>query len=235
MTREQAYETLVRLERTLDMARLFVEEEIAPADELIYDLADIGRISGRLLAYLYDTNDDNMIRRFAALDNAVLFRLPGAYPPVVQVSAAESCRIFCRVRELERKQQRGATASTKQTPGRFTGIFTPERVERVFAELTESGIISGDLSVFRWWYGFGVQPDEPKPLTWLKSASLLAYYINQTAGAIPGKWNITAAAFVLAENKPIGMRYLSRCIAEINASSRELPKGFEDIDFILRN
>lgn len=234
MTREQAYETLVRLERTLDMARLFVEVEIAPADELIYDLANIGRISGRLLAYLYDTNDDNMIRRFAALDNAVLFRLPGAYPPVVQVSAAESCRIFCRVRELEREQQRGAPASTQQTPGRFTGVFNPERAERVFAELTENGIISGDLAVFRWWYGIGCRPNEPKPLTWLKSASLLAYYINQTAGAIPGKWSITAAAFMLAENKPISMRYLSRCIAAINGSTMGLPQGFEDVDYILR-
>lgn len=234
MTREQAYEALVTLERITDNARLFVEEDIPPGDALIYDLSNVGRISGRLLAYIYDTEDDRMIRLLSALDNSVLFRLTPDYPAVVKTSSAECCRIFCRVRELERDLQRRGDVSTQRTPARFIGVFAPERGRRVFDELTETGIISGDLAAFRWWYGLGSRPDELRPLTWLKSASLLAYYINQTAGAIPDKWSITAAAFVLTENKPIRAKYLSQCIAKINASTMEFPQGFEDIDFILR-
>ena len=133
----------------------------------------------------------------------------------------------------------GNLAKKQDENKRFSPAFSEDKMRIIYNRLINNNLID-DLPEEHFLYWFGVSDNLPqnlKPINWLKTQSLLAYFILQYNRAVKKNtqyWNIAANVF-LCKGKPLNTDSMTVAMSRLESGTgkKSLPQNAETIDFIL--
>ena len=118
----------------------------------------------------------------------------------------------------------------------FTRYFTDTERQKLFDGLVSGSFIPKDTHPKHFSYVFGgVKTADFKPLQWIGTLSLLAYFIDNGFSDTDGTnlWKITENCFTIKGKKP-NINSLKNVVSKYN-SYKNNPRGYDEIDNILSN
>lgn len=135
--------------------------------------------------------------------------------------------------DIERKTD---TFSTSH----FTRIFNEEEINILYSGL-KGRFMPEDLDFEHFCFVFGGIPLTPnkdpfKPLQWIRSQYLLAYFIYQLFSDTDSKnfWNIACNCFENKE-KPLNPNTMKKDMSDLKNGEKDKPKGFDKIDDLINS
>ena len=123
-----------------------------------------------------------------------------------------------------------------QQPRHYSTKYTLQEKEGLYTRLVKSKIISTKTSADDFYYMLsgGDIPSNFKPIGWLKSAALLAYFIQKMfEDTDKSIWEISKHCFTI-KGKPINKNSLKNARSKVLQKESNEPNGHENLDEIMK-
>ena len=156
----------------------------------------------------------------------------------------DPCMLYPGLKNEMEKQRffiLGQKSKNEDEQIRFFPIFTKDRMIELFRSLINKNMIDANTQEEHFLYWFGIQKDKPQNLRyirWIRSQVLLAYFINQYHLKLRREeqvnfWSVTNTVFRI-KDKRVNINSMSSAMSKMNKEERNYPKGYKEIDEILK-
>jgi hypothetical protein len=223
---------------------------ICPDLESIPKFLDVMNVKFKEVNYRYDTDINTIKDQYNGLNEHVKAEIISEQEADemfwnIDIIADRYNFIMCRIREIYstfRKMVKPLQADTVQPQQQphFTRQFTPDEQKKLYEGLKNGCFLPQETICSHFYHVFGgtAIPDNEtpfKPLVWQKSVGLLAYCIDNLFSDTDGTnlWETTINCFLWKGNKP-NKDTMKNTVSKYKQDYKEKPKGYEEIDTIIR-
>ncbi|MDD3078308.1 MAG: hypothetical protein PHH37_04270 [Paludibacter sp.] len=244
MEKIDIYKTIVKLNRIIETADLYLKKQLIFPIALIDDLGKIGDMGTEIEAYFKMSGNTNIIVEIEKIKRATLFQINSwcDIEPKTRLSITNCIRSLRNVvqnQQTENSQMDINTTPTKLTIHddiHFNSKETKENLKTIFEKLKKGGYLHSDSDLNAWLCVCGAVDgnEQVQPLKWAKDQELLAHLVNEMFGDSDGTrlWVITKSVFLIKSKIP-NTDTMKNTVSRIKKGWKDKPKKFNDLDSLL--